>query len=228
MRKSFLVTTIMGIAACGFAQGLPLEDFESYPDQAAFIQTWIPASGTDITLQTSDTKFARHGLTASRSYRLFDTPLTPSDSAPVVVEFQIRVPESAQAGRATAGIGVVSGGAVSPVIDIGVYNNIVTAGWSARTNGGAPDPAGTTSWHAIGGTRTPGVWTQMKAILESRRVRFYVEGATEPTMTVTRTASDFPALNAAIIGTNTSSVHTVDFDNFTIYVTSSVSDWSVY
>jgi hypothetical protein len=202
---------------------VPTDSFELYADQAALNAAW-PVDTAGVTLVTdtghTGTKFVQQPQTIARMYKDFPNT-TPSDAMPLVLDYWIRTPDAANGGgRAFVGLGV----GTSPVIEFGMYNDPGGPGFNARLVGGTPLPTG---WTNVGGTRVSGEWTNLKVEVSSRNAVFYVNGV--ETATISRTASNFVALNRVYIGSKVTSTVAVDFDDVHVYTAvASVNDWSVY
>lgn len=231
MKKLFVNTLLAGAialsASAASAQATILtENFDSYTDQAAFAAAWAYGNAQGLEFQTdgghSGSNYVRHPLTLQRQGILFPAPVTPTDAAPMVVDFWIRVPTT-QAGRVTVGVGSLTASAVTPVAEMGVYNAQVGNGWHFRLNLGAPVPSG---WTHVGGTRVANTWTNLKYVIKTRDIDFYENGV--HLGSAARTASDFPELNGIYVGAGVSSVMHVDVDSIVVSTTSNVSDWSMY
>ncbi len=230
MKKLFVNTLLAGAialsASAASAQATILtENFDSYTDQAAFAAAWAYGNLQGLELRTdgghSGANYVRHPLTGQRQGIIFPST-TPTDAAPVVLDFWIRVP-SATAGRVVVGLGQVTASAATPTVDYGVYNTPTGAGWFGRLNLGTPVPSG---WFHIGGTRVAGQWTNLKFIMKTRDVEFYENGA--HIGSAARTSADFPALTGVYIGAGVDSAIEVDVDTIVVSTTSNVSDWSMY
>jgi hypothetical protein len=223
--NTFLVGALVFSISPASAQTFFTEDFESYADDAAFDAAWNAGSATALTLKTdgghNGSNYAEHPAAAVRQGKSFATK-TPTDAAPLVLDFWIR-PNSALQERGTIGLGNGTT-SIAPLLEVGVYPTTpASAGWEARLVNGAPTPA---SWAPVGGTRVPGEWTNLKVIVQSKDAVFYENGV--KLATFSRTTTNFTAMNVVYIGTALSSAATTDFDDIVISTTSSVNDWSVY
>lgn len=109
------------------------------------------------------------------------------------------------------------------LINFGNFNNPGGSKWNYRTLGGGAPGAWTASSASIVADR----WDNLKVVVKSRAVTYYVNDV--QVAEETRTTSDWPAFTALKFGfTAGAGTTTTDFDDITLKQVSSVNDWNLY
>lgn len=231
MKKLFVNTLLAGAialsASAASAQATILtENFDSYTDQAAFAAAWDFGNTRNLELRTdgghTGPNYVRHPTAAARQAIQFPS-VTPTDAAPLVVDFWVRV-HSLTLGATPLGLGQPTASNVTAILEYGPYFSPAAGeGWRARVTTGAPNPTG---WVHIGGQRVVDQWTNLKIIVNSTEAHFYENGVRLGQ--IARTLNNFPAISGVYIGVNSANTQIVDYDSIVVSTTSNVSDWSMY
>jgi len=205
-------------ASVACAQGVPIDDFESYADQSAFEGVWLlrAAGNVLVTGSTghSGANYVEMTVSAAENWRSIS--VTPTDADPWTLDFWIR-PRVAGQNRHYMRLDDNTAGNIAA---LGQYNTPASTGWFARLLGGP-------SWVAIGGTRVVDTWTHLQAVMKTTTMDCFENGAF--LMTLTKSA-DFGTLTEFEFGdTLTSTPGSDDVDDVGLVQGNLfVEEWSLY
>lgn len=198
------------------------ENFDTYADTAALNAVWTEDLVGYTLMTDGGHSGANYVQTGTTNAGRFSHPInvTATDEAPVEVSFWTRVPSTAS-GRSYLQLEGATPG--THLVNFGQYNNPGGGEWNYRTFGGGTPAV----WDTTDVAQVANEWTNLKVIIEARRVRYYVndvQAAEE-----TRTDSDWPEFLTIRFGFSpSSSAITVDYDDISVKQVSSVNDWNLY
>ncbi|HRT08826.1 MAG TPA: PEP-CTERM sorting domain-containing protein [Candidatus Paceibacterota bacterium] len=230
-------TTIAAVVMLSASQLLAAtiwsDDFESYADTAALSPTYTQIYPTypmllDTTKGYNSSKSIHFGLTTANSqarayFNLPGGPLTPSDGAPVKVEFMVDLDTAIWSTRQYIELRSYSGGSYNS----GTLNQLFALGF---TSSGVDTTlinqrilSGTSAgWGNLSGAYTRAMianpdnnWTKLGMVIYSSKIEYYVNDSLDSSKPISGTY----AFDSVVIGSGLSSAGAdVWFDNLTVAV----------
>ena len=258
--RKVLAIAAVAIAAFGStAKSATLfeETFETYSDSAAFEAAWT-IGGTNVTNPFTLSSSAGDGADGSNNYLVY--PQTPStiwadknfvgdathvlsDATPITFTYYVR---AANWTGSRFAAGIRSSNATSVLLDLGVYNNVVTNApgtptapfvnkWIGRFLGHTGFPASQSTdtaryWSVLSAPdRTTGVWHKLSFTASGSSITFRINDVDYPSDSITGLTPPATAITKVRIGRGATSVNPNDLDSITVTVPgANVNDWDMY
>ena len=224
MRTLLAIGVVLAVTAAASADFF--DNFDSYADQAAFEAAW-PGYGTygslplDQTFGYSGNQSVKSDRAASyteRNYRNLGSEHAGTDAAPLVFEFEMYSDDSASSNPSNArdyceirgytGAGL-DDGSLEGLIAVGIYNGVSGGGsvYQARVLYGG------SNWFNLTADRIYNEWVNMKVVISTGAIEFYVNDVLAGSDTRTDVTYDSLSMGSGL----TSAGVVTWFDDVSVY-----------